>query len=252
MTRFNKALRWLRWTALASAAGLAAQERQPDASPEVPQDKLDEIVVSRRKQAPPATPDAIDYLQRFCFDPNRRTGQSAPPVEYPGWQPLDEVGRAKFSIADPAVPAFEMFDKAREQTFLLKFETIETSPQLVENRCTLVVMGGSDHAPLIGRIASLFRGAATQRHAGHVDGVDKIEGWRQWLWTAIPSRHSDKWQAINGKAGGRRMDSWVVVTHDSFYKTADYVYIDLKTRLGDDTRLSMISFGYKTQKPLKR
>ncbi|MCX9148158.1 hypothetical protein [Erythrobacter sp. WG] len=214
-------------------------------------DRLDEIVVSRRTGAPPARLDAIGYLQRYCFDANRLAGRSAPPEDDPVWEPLDEETRARFGIADASVPAFGLVDEDRRHTLAIKFDTRASREGLRENRCTLAVIGGEDHARLPDRISAMFRGRGTQRHVGQREGFERTEGWRQWLWTAMPNRRSRNWQSINGATRGRVSDTWLVVTDEAFYDMHDYVVTDLKTRDGENESLSIITFVYMTRETRK-
>jgi hypothetical protein len=234
-------------SAFSSSALPAGQHQSSERVQEVVLDQLNEIVVSRRKGAPHPKLDATAYLQRHCFDANRLSGRSAPPEDDINWEPLDDTARAQFGIADPKVLAFGLADEAREHTLLIKFETFRLKNDLRENRCSLVVIGGGDHAELPDRISAMFKGRGTQRHIGHRDGSDKIDGWQQWLWTAMPSRRSKAWQSINGRSGGRVSDSWVVVANESFFDKHDYVFVDLKTRQGAEATLSMLSFGFRTR-----
>lgn len=234
-------------TVFLSSAHLAGQGQPSEPGQEAVSDQLNEIVVSRRKGAPPAKLDATGYLQRHCFDANRVSGRSAPPEDDLSWEPLDDTARAQFGISDPEVPAFGLVDEVRAHTLVIKFETLNSRSDLRENRCTLVVIGGEEHAGLPDRISKMFRGRGTQRHVGHRDGSDKIDGWQQWLWTAMPSRRSKAWQSINGRSGGRASDTWVVLVDDSFFNKHDYVFVDLKTRQGAGAKLSVLTFGYKTR-----
>jgi hypothetical protein len=234
-------------SAFLSSALLAGQDQPSEPVQEVVSDQLNEIVVSRRKGAPPAKLDATGYLQRHCFDANRLSGRSAPPEDDLSWEPIDDTARAQFGISDPEVPAFGLADEARGHTLLIKFETFRLKNDLREDRCTLVVIGGEDHAELPDRISAMFKGRGTQRHVGHRDGSEKIDGWQQWLWTAMPSRRSKAWQSINGRSGGRASDSWVVIVDDSFFDRYDYVFVDLKTRQGAGAKLSMLTFGSRTR-----
>lgn len=230
-----------------SGVALAHDQSQSAASAEMqPAEGLDDIVVTARQGAPPPTLDAIGYYRSYCFEANRLTGRSAPPLEELDWEPLDDKTRAQFGISDPGVPAFALVDEAREYTLVLKFETLNLPDRLVENRCTLVVIGGRDHEALPGRLSEVFRGPGTRRHVGRSDGSERVPGWRQWLWTAMPGRGSRNWRSIN--AGGRgNSDSWVVVVDPSFYDLHDYVMGDLKTREGGSQPLSLVSFSYITR-----
>lgn len=234
-------------TAFLSSALFAAQGQPVEPVQEAVSDQLSEIVVSRRKGAPPATLDAAGYLQRHCFDANRLGGRSAPPEDDPSWEPLDDTARAQFGISDPEVPAFGLVDEMRGHTLVIKFETFESTNDLRENRCTLVVIGGDDHSSLPDRISAMFKGRGTQRHVGHRDGSDRIDGWQQWLWTAMPSRRSKAWLSVNARSAGRASDSWVVVANEFFFDKHDYVFVDLKSRMDAGASLSVLTFGHKTR-----
>lgn len=226
---------------------MVGEDQPSEPVQQVVPDKLNEIVVSRRKGGPPATLDATGYLRRHCFDANRLSGQSALPEDDLSWEPIDDTARAQFGISDPDIPAFGLADEAREHTLLIKFETLRLKNDIRENRCTLVVIGGEDHAELPNRISAIFKGRGTKRHVGHRDGSEKIDGWQQWLWTSMPSRGSKNWQSITGRSGGRASDTWVVVVDDFFFDKHDYVFVDLKTRQGAGIKLSMLTFGFRTR-----
>lgn len=251
MTSSRNALLRLGWvvlpTVFLSSASLAGQDQPIEPVQEAVPDQLNEIVVIRRLGAPPARLDATGYLQRHCFDANRLSGRSAPPEDDMSWEPLNDTTRAQFGISDPEVPAFGLVDEMREHTLVIKFETFRLKNDLRENRCTLVVIGGGDHAELPDRISEMFKGRGTQRHVGHVAGYEKLDGWQQWLWTGMPSRRSKSWQSINGRSRGRVSDSWVVVANDFFFENHDYVFVDLKTRQGAGATLSVLTFGYQTR-----
>lgn len=215
------------------------------ATPPDPADGIEEIVVAARPGPLPPLRDAIEYYRAYCFDANRLSGQSAPPVDDSDWQPLDEATRRRFGVTDPASPAFGLADRRRGRTLLVKFERFARPGGLIENRCTLVVIGGRDHAALVGQMSALFRGPGTERHVGAPDGTPRIAGWRQWLWTGMPQRRSRSWRAVtpSRSAGG---GTWVVVTDPSFYDSFDYVLGDLKIRQRGRP-LSVLSFAYTTR-----
>lgn len=233
---------------LLAATTVAAQDQTIARLPESVPESLSEIIVSGSRNAPPPGLDPIGYLQRHCFDANRLNRRSLAPVDDPSWQPLDSKTRAQFGIEDAATPAFGLVDAQRGHTLVIKFETILSKNGLSEQRCTLVVLGGAQHADLPDRISALFKGRGTQRHAGHRDGSETIAGWEQWLWTAMPGRRSKSWQAWNGQARGRTRDSWVVVADEArFFADHDYVLVDLKTRKGTGAGLSVITFSHTSQ-----
>lgn len=235
---------------LMTLAQVSLPEPRPEQAPpaqSVPDDSLADIVVTARKGARPAKLDAIDYYRRYCFDANRLAGRSAPPFDDLDWEPLDDRTRSRFGISDPDTPAFSLVDPDHGGTLLLKFEAFSKPGNLVENRCTLVVIGGHDHKALPARLSAVFRGPGTQRQIGRLDGTERVKGWDQWLWTGMPARRSKSWQTINRE--GRRVPggTWVVVSDLSFYDDHDYILGDLKTRRGDGQPLSVIYFAYTTK-----
>lgn len=227
--------------ALLSGSGNPVPASPPPVSQEAP-DTFQDIVVTGQRGGRPL-PDAVEFLGRFCFEANRRTGKPAPPADEPRWEELDEPTRARFRIADPSVPAFSFTDEGRGHVLLLKFERFEHRNRVFENRCTLVVVGGRDHERLPGQMSRLFKGAGTERHVGHAAGAPAFKGWRQWVWTGRPPRGSRNWRAIQprrGAGGG----SWLVVTDPAFYDEFDYILGDLKTRTDPGRPVSMLSFAY--------
>lgn len=98
--------------------------------------RLQDVVVTARKKPPSPKLDAIGYYRRYCYEPNRLTGRSAPPLADPEWEPLDDRTRAQFGIADPDVPAFSLVDSERGSTLLVKFERLSRADGLTESRCT--------------------------------------------------------------------------------------------------------------------
>ncbi len=232
--------------ALTLALSGIVQAQQPPAQ-EAPDEHLGDIVVTARKGRPPAKLDAMGYYRRYCFDANRLTGQSAPPFGDTDWESLGDKTRLQFGISDPDTPAFGLVDTTRGNTLLLKFESFARPGHLVENRCTMVVIGGQNHDSLPGQLSAMFRGPATQRQVGHPDGTERIKGWRQWLWTGMPARRSKSWRTINAETRRAPGGTWVVVTNLAFYNDHDYILGDLKTRQGDGPPLSVASFAYTTR-----
>lgn len=215
------------------------------APPPGPAEGLEEIVVAAPPGPLPPLRDAIEYYRSYCFDANRLSGRSAPPVDDSDWQPLDEPTRRRFGLSEPDSPAFGLADRRRGRTLLIKFERLAQPGGLVENRCTLVILGGRDHAALVGQMSALFRGPGTERHVGDPDGSPRIAGWRQWLWTGMPQRGSRNWRVVTPSRAARG-GTWVVVTDPNFYDSHDYVLGDLKIRqLGSP--LSVLSFAYTTR-----
>lgn len=242
---------------LAAAAALALlvqtgafePARQP---PPPPLDALataaEEIVVTARPRELPPLLDPVGYYRQHCFEPSRLTGQPAPPEEDSDWMPLEEDIRRQFGAADPAIPAFALVDMKRGHTLLLKFEQFSDARNVHENRCTMVIIGGGDHEALVDDMAKLFRGPGTQRHVGKKDGVPEIIGWEQWVWTAIPSRGSERWQVQEARGAARGAGTWVVVTSPGFWSRSDYVLGDLKIKTEGPRAVSVLSFSHKTKK----
>jgi hypothetical protein len=234
---------------LLTLLALTAAAAQPPVDPtgngaaSPPPDELESIVVTARPGPLPPLRDAIDYFRLFCFEANRLTGRSAAPDDG-DWQRLDSAARERLGIADPEAGAFGLADRARRRTLLLKIERIDRPGRLVESRCTLIVIGGDEHGRLASDMAVLFRGPGTQRHVGEADGVPSLPGWRQWLWTGMPSRGSHSWRTVAPvRASG---PTWLVVTDLRFYDQYDYVLGDLKTREAGRP-LSILSFAYTTR-----
>ena len=207
-------------------------------------EQLNEIVVTRTKGSTSKRLEPVEYLRRFCFEPNRLVGQSAPPVDSADWDPLDPLARKQFGIFDEAVQAFGLTDEDRNRTLLIKFQQVKLGDNLIENRCTLVVIGGEGHESFSRDMSAMFRGAGTQRHTGHRDGVDQVDGWRQFLWTGMPSRGSKNWQSINSGRRGGQPPTWVVVANRSFYQRHEYIAGELKISEDGEKPLSVITFSH--------
>ena len=233
--------------ALIGALQAGPQVQHAPSAQEAPDEELGEIVITARRGAPAVKLDAISYYKRFCFDANRLTGQSAPPFSDTDWDLLDDKTRLQFGISDPNIPAFGLVDTARAHTLLIKFESFRRAGSLIENRCTMVVIGGLSHGSLPDQMSALFRGPGTQRQVGHPDGAEKVKGWRQWLWTGMPGRRSKSWRTINADSRSTPGGTWVVVTDLSFYNDHNYILGDVKTKQGASSALSVLSFAYTTR-----
>jgi hypothetical protein len=158
-----------------------------------PDPQLADIVVTARPAplAPLLMP--VAYLRRHCFDPLRLTGRFAPPVDDADWRELRPEITRRFGQADGGAPAYSLKDPKRGHTLLIRFERLPGRKgwNVVEDRCTLAVIGGDGHAGLVDAMAGLFRASGTQRHVGASDGVPALPalpGWRQWIWSGIFNR----------------------------------------------------------------
>lgn len=226
---------------------------QPPQAGPPPADDLEaaaEIVVTGRRGSAAPKPGPIDYYRTHCFEAVRRMGRPlAPTDEDRDWAPLGDAARRQLRISDPATPAFDLIDEARGHMLILKLEHFSRPHALEEIRCTLVVVGGKDHARLEGGMAALFRSPGTERHVGHAAGVDKVAGWRQWAWTGMPDRRSRNWRGLTGSGAAKSRPSFLVVTDPaSFYNSYDYIAGELKTRQAAPRPLSVLSFSY-THRP---
>lgn len=222
---------------LAAAAPAPAQKQADD---------LADIVVTARPGPPSETPKApIDFLTHYCAEPMRRDGRFADLAADPDWMPLDAATRARFGVTDKKAAAFGFADTVGGRTLLMKQERlVRATDGMVEQRCTLAIIGGKDEASaLYGSIARFIGGPGTQRHVGARDGAPAVANWRQWLWTAYPRRGAKRWELVTGSGSSRAGDTYLVV-HDPrrFYAVHDYVFFDLKVRERGAVPLALASF----------
>jgi len=228
---------------LAPPDAVAAQAVPP---PVLPPDSSEDIVVIAPRGPRPALLDPVSYLAKFCVDPARRTRRFLAPDNDRAWEPLDEAVSARFTAGDPNIPTFGLADPARGHTLLLKFETLAQPGRLTERRCTLVVIGGNDHAMFPNHVSKLLRAPGTQRHVGHADGVPRLSGWSQWLWSGMPSRGSKRWVGVTAAGAARALGTWLVVVTPTFWTEYDYIAVDLKTRQGGVRAVSVLTFSWVT------
>jgi len=205
----------------------------------------DDIVVIARPGRREPGPDAADQWRRFCLDPMRRDGRSAaPPADDPDWAPAPEATRRRLALAAGA-PAFDRYDSVRDQGLVLAEQTLERPAGLAETRCTLVILGGPDHAALATRISSLMGGPGTQRHVGESAGIPASPNWRQWAWTAMPQRGSKAWRVVAAPGAERASGTFLVVTDPAgFYASYDYVLADLKTKTDARGTVSVLTLAW--------
>lgn len=229
-------------TLLMIAAQAAAIEA-PSTRPAAQSPSVEEVVVTARPGSPRALPDAVAYLRRFCFDPLRLTGRFAPPEDDPDWMELPDELRRSFGTTDPSVPAYGLSDAERGHTLLAKFERAPGRKgwDVIEERCTIVMVGGRDHARLRADMDALFGASGTRRHLGERDGAPRLAGWDQLMWSAMPDRRAKRWTAL--KRDGRGNESAALFVFDpEFYDRYDYILGDLTTRIDGARPLSILSF----------
>lgn len=199
------------WRILAIASAMTLAFAPAAAQQKAAGDHPADVMVKARRAARAPTRDAVDYLRRYCFDPNRLRRRSEPPAGDPDWEPLDDAARARWGVADADAPAFRAVCRQKGSTLVLKFEDLPRKKNLVEHRCTMAVIGGRGHGALPGRISVLFGGPGTRRPDGYTDGAEHLPGWRQWLWSGMPGRGSTGWRTVNAGVGGAPPATWVVV-----------------------------------------
>jgi hypothetical protein len=231
--------------ALSFLAAFASAPPQPALAP--PPD-ADAIVVTARPGRPKLGPDAAEYWRRFCLDPTRLAGRpAAPPGDDPDWALAPEATRRQLALSGEDA-AFDHYDAARGQGLILTHQSFDLANGLHETRCTLIVLGGTDQAALSGRVSSLMGGPGTQRHVGEPDGVPLSRLWRQWAWTAMPSRRSKAWRAVTPSGAARGAGTWLVVIDPArFYAEYDYVLADLKTKTGPKGAVSVLTLAWTRQ-----
>lgn len=233
----SKALLFILGT-MAWKTGLGARNLPAPPAADIPGQQ--EVVVTGRRYDP-VTPkqEPIDYFRDYCFESNRLKGRSAIPRSDRNWQPLDDDLRAKLKLTDPDVPAYQLVDEARGHTLIL--EATQTSHEgLLENRCTLIVIGRTS-ASLREEMSALFRSQPVQGPLDHENGMEPTPGWQHWLWTAMPGRHSKDWNVF--KSGMRTSSTWyIVLKPELFYTEYDYILGDLKVGEGAHSNVSIMSF----------
>jgi hypothetical protein len=227
-------------------AGPAFAQTVPAPPPTTQEDPaaFEDIVVTGQLGGPRPQPDAVEFLRRFCFEPLRRTHGPAPPSDQKRWEELEEKTRGEFRITDPSVPAYSFVDHGRDHFLLLKFEQFSHPARVVENRCTLVVIGGQDHARFQGAMSKLFGRGGVESHVGESYGTPVVPGWRQWAWTGMPGRRSKAWQALQSARGVQGGGGYLVVIDPDFYNEYDYIVGDLKVKEKAARPVSMLSFSH--------
>jgi hypothetical protein len=210
---------------------------------------VDDIVVTGVRGDGPrrARPDAIEVLRTHCFDPARLTRRFELPSPGPRWIELDETERRQFQIEDPAVSAYAMEDEARGQLLWLKVESVRhRKTNTVEQRCTVLVIGGSDHRRFVGDMSRLFQGPPTQNHVGLQGGPPILAGWEQWMWTGMAERGIKRWKALERTRGGPP-PLLIVIEPSGFYDSWDYIMGDMKSRTDPKRAVTLVTFSFTTR-----
>lgn len=165
----------MRWTG--SFQGLALMLTSPGstqgqlAAP-APIKGAEEIVVTARPGSLPPLLDAVGYFQRHCFDASRLVGHPTPPASDPEWRSLDPALRLKFGVTDARATAYGPVAVAHGHTLLLNIERLPLPAiwRAIEERCTIVVVGGQAHRDIVDGFSTMFKGPGTQRHVGVRNG----------------------------------------------------------------------------------
>lgn len=231
--------------AVLALAALAAPAT-PQSLPVTPTDPSDIVVLGKRGALARVLPSPIDYLRKLCFDPLRLTGYPEPPNDDPDWEPLNDRNRQTFGLTNSTAPAFSLVDDKRGVKLAIKFEGGDGKGNIHAERCTMAIIGTIAERQLYDGLSKLYHGAGTQRHVGHRHGVTEIKGWRQWRWNGIHDRHKPVWRAFRRSNGP---PSFVVVTDLTYYQTADYVTLNLRSKL--DGSVHVVDLEYVTRKPLR-
>lgn len=187
-----------------------------------------DVTVTARKLRTKPIRDAVGYFERHCFDASRLTGQPSMPRADKDWHPLTSAERDSIGVVGDDTLAFgaRLSERQSAALTLSRSATQWGGGKLVEYRCTLIVLGG-DQQRFPDRVAAIFRGPGTQKHVGDREGVPAIAGWRQLLWASIPAIGSADWQVFRTRGSS---GSWVRVIDPDFYRNAEYVVGDLRTR----------------------
>lgn len=213
------------------AAPLRAQEQTPPDAERA--NEVEGVTVTARRPAPtiaksgPSDPDPFEFFRDYCFDPNRLQRRSARPVGDPDWRPLSAEKRAQLRISDPSTVTYGRLDRERGLALVLRVEQgpmpSEVRNDLIQHRCSLTVKGPAAPDEFRRSISALFNGGGTQDHVDHpsAPGYASMPGWRQYLWSAIPTRGSSRWEVF--RSGGL-----IFVSAPSFYRRCDYVAGELR------------------------
>ncbi len=207
-------------------------------------DSINEIVVTGRHRSKIPIRNVVDYFKKYCFEANRLTGHSETPDDDPDWHALSEVDQLRLGATTPGAKAFGFSDPNAKLSLFLKTEQPLRSDGLHEERCSLIVVGGPEHFPFVDKISAVLHGSPTRRHVGARDGVPKIPGWKQWLWSGMSARHSKTWRVSPTARGSKKRDTWLVVVDKRFYNDHDYLLGELKTTQDGPIRISILSFSH--------
>jgi hypothetical protein len=222
----------------AAFAHSAAMAQEPEPQPSSAQS----IVVTGRRIPPRPMLTPVGYFRELCFDSNRLTGRSAEPRQDPNWDPLRYELRQKLGIPD-AKDAYELTDKSLGYTLVLKTESLKEPDDLLENRCSIIVVGGDVQRSLIDDMSALLRAKPWPGRVDGEGGLPHLPEWHHWLWTAMPSASSKSWNAF--KFGQTIYSGWITVLNPiRFYFANDYLLVDVKTKIAAAPQVSIISLAF--------
>ena len=234
--------------ALLHSAAALAQQATP-APPTAPTAGRAIVVTGTRDHTPPPqklTP--VGYFRQLCFDPNRLTGRSLEPKRDPNWDPLRYEFRQKLGIPD-SDNAYELTDPAKGYTLVFKTEQIKEPDDELENRCSIIVVGGDVQPSLIDDMSELLHAKPYPGRTDGEGGLPHLPDWRHWVWTAMPTPSSKSWR---GFAWDDTVYSTMLAVTDPvrFYFDNDYVLVDVKTKIDVTTKaaarpeVSIISLAF--------
>lgn len=224
--------------------GTATAAQQSLGPPDAPQISGEDIIVTAKPGPIRKRLTTIGYFERHCFDATRLTGSPSVPDNDFDWDEADDRLRSLLKIGEPSVPVYTLDSDDDARQLIIRTEPATGPWKLPETRCTLIIVGGTDHRRLVNQISTMFGGPGTQRHIGERDGVKKLKDWGQWVWTAIPDRKSKNWRVFEGQGAARSAGTWVVVTSRRFYDNHDYVLVDLKIKHTTGRPISILTLAY--------
>lgn len=182
-------------------------------------------VPAPERPAPQAKQPAIAYFEALCFDGLRLSGDIPSLDDSPDWGPLDASERARLNIPAGA-RAFSLVDLVRGHFMVLIAEEAYPTKGLREMRCTLILTGGTEHADLPAAMGALFKASGSP--PSDAWGFPPTEGWRQLIWTGMPSRRSQTWEAL--RRPRNTQSTLLNVIEDGFYREHDYLFAQLLQR----------------------
>jgi hypothetical protein len=219
--------------------GAAAFAQQPVGTPPAKGPGGDQSIVvtgSRSHAPPPPKLTPVGYFGKLCFDANRLTRKSLEPKHDPNWNPLRYEFRQKLGIPD-SDNAYELTDKTQGYTLVFTTEQIKEPDDELENRCSIIIVGGNIQPSLIADMSALLHAKPWPGRTDGRGGLPHLPDWHHWVWTAMPTPSSKSWR---GFAWDDTVYSVMLpVTNPiGFYLDYDFVLVDVKTKIDAETKVA--------------